>query len=79
MIPAGKGGERRIDSCEYAIKVLINVGVPESQHGEAFVGEMPVALRVPPGLRRKPMLPPVDFNDQTPFQANEVNDVIVAW
>jgi hypothetical protein len=54
--------QRVVDHRQHALQIAVNLIVPESQHPEASVGEVIVALRIAPGMRIKVMLTAIELD-----------------
>jgi hypothetical protein len=77
---AGWGSaERVIDERQDAVQIAIDFIVPESQHPEALVGKVIVALRIAASMRIEIMLTAIDLDQESMPETDEVYDIAVAW
>jgi hypothetical protein len=62
---AGWGGlaKRFVDRCQHAVQIPIDIVVPETQHAEAAVREIPVSPDVLCGMCVERVLATINFHD----------------
>jgi len=68
--------QSRKDHLDDRIHLLQHLVVPEPQNLEPSLLQAPVAYVIPLALQ---MLPAVEFHDQSPFKADEIQHVVEEW
>jgi hypothetical protein len=68
---------RLVNQREHALKISIDVVIPEAQHPETLVSKVPVALDIPPSMLIEVVLTTIDLDDETVLEADEIDNVTV--
>lgn len=79
--PKGGGGgvfERRPYGVESSRKITVDLGIPESQNTVSGIRQTCVASLVVKPLTVMPVTADIDFNDQSAFEADEIEQVALA-
>ena len=70
--------QRVVDLSQYALKIAINVVVPESQNSKPSIRQAIIAQCVAARVGIEVMLASIDFDDEASLDANEIDDVAIA-
>ena len=71
--------KRLVDERQHTFQIAIDLIVPETQYAEAFIGQTCIPLRIAPGVDVEIMLAPIDLDDQSVLETDEIHDVSFSW
>jgi len=67
--------QRSVNALKDSCQISVDVAIPETKNEETAIDQLAIAATIAFLMRFVIVLPTVNFNDQSMFEAGEINDV----